>query len=128
MNWAGILKKNNKDFETVKEKNIDNYEDQNIKDNANDDLKDVDDEFERIYFSKITDIKLELIEYIREEQLPFLNRINIDADYFFYDYIKDNCKNLYTLEEKIKKENDKYLEELKKEEEEQEKENNYFDL
>ena len=128
MNWAGILKKNNKDFETVKEKNIDNNEEQNMKDDTTDDLRDIDDEFERIYFSKITDIKLELIEYIREERLPFLNRINIDSDYFFYDYIKYNCKNLYKLEETIKRENEEYLEELKKEEEEEEKENNYFDL
>ena len=128
MNWAEILKKNNKVFETVKEKNIDNYEEQYLRDNTDSNLKDIDEEFERMYFSKITDIKLDLIEYIREECLPFLNRINIDSDYFFYDYIKDNCKNLHKLEEIVKKENEEYLEELKKEQEEEEKENNYFDL
>lgn len=128
MNWVEILKKNNKDFENIKEKNIDNYEEYNQNDNTYSNLKDIDEEFERIYFSKITDIKLELIEYLREDQLPFLNRINIDSDYFFYDYIKNNCENLYKLEKIIKKENEEYLEELKKEQEEEEKENNYFDL
>jgi hypothetical protein len=124
MSWSEILKKNNKDFE-VKEINIiDNNFNECIKDNLKDNLRDTDEEFERIYFSKITDIKIELSEYIRGECLPFLNKLHLDSDYTFHDYIKYNCKNLHKLEEKINKDNTEYLEELKKEEEE---ENNYYD-
>lgn len=124
--WTDILKKNNKEFQIINEK--DNYNDleSNYEQyNVNHDLKDIDEEFERLYFSKITDIKIELMEYIRQECLPFLDRININNNYDFFDYIKYNCKNLYTLKENIEKENKEYLEELKEEEEEEYYNNDY---
>lgn len=116
MSWVDILKKNDNEFQISIEKEVEYNESTNYIYDSN--IKDIDDEFNRIYILKIYDIKFYFKKIIDEYPLPFLNKKS--PNNFFIDYIKYNCKNYYTLEKNIIKENNEYLNELE-EEEEQEK-------
>jgi len=114
--WIDILKKNDKEFETklkkddVVEDNIENIEDTNI--------KDVDDEFEREYSLIIHDIMFDFKEYIKEEQLPFMNKLNMTGKYLVEDFFKYFSTNYNDIKDKVEKENEEYLKELEEEENE----------
>jgi len=116
MSWVDILKKNEKDFEVNIEKDIEYKDTPNIIYDPN--IKDLDEEFDKLYSIKIYDIKFDFKQFIEESSLPFLNIKSTNN--LFIDFIKYNSTNYYNLEKKINEENDKYLLEIK-EEEEQEK-------
>ena len=116
MSWVNILKKNDVDFQTSLI--IEQEDTLEIKIEDNDPfIKDFNEEFDKIYNSKIIELKLEFKEYIEEEALPFLNKGNY-TDYTFYDFIKENCYNLEKVKENVDKENEEYLESLEMEENE----------
>lgn len=116
MNWADVVKKNDVKIEVKAPEKI--IVEEVIKaDNPY--IKDLDEEFDKIYKNKIIELKMEFKEYINDECLPFLDN-NKFSDYDFYDFIKYNCNNLDKLNNTITGENKKYLKELE-EEEEQEK-------
>ena len=102
MNWANILKKNNKQFETEKivQSQLDTTEESEVID---DNIKDLDEEFENKYMMNIVDIKCDLKEYVESQYLPFLNKTNINIYHNFYEFIKNNCTNLHELENKLNK-------------------------
>jgi len=116
MSWVNILNKNEKEFEVNIEKDIEYRETPNIIYDPN--IKDLDEEFDKLYTIKIYDIKFDFKELIQESSLPFLNIKSTNN--LFMDFIKYNSTNYYNLEKKLKEENNKYLIELE-EEEEQEK-------
>ena len=124
MSWVDILKKNDNEFETIlSEENITIQEEKVQIFDLN--IKDLDEEFDKIYFDKILEIKLEFKEFIEEEAFPFLNKRNT-ADYNFYDFIKENSTNLYNLKELVDKENNNYLIDIEAEENENYEENREF--
>lgn len=127
MSWLDILNKNNTEFQV--NLLVDKEEVQEIFNEEPDYfIKNVDEEFEKIYNIKIIDIKFDFKEYIQNEQLPFMNKTPNFGKYDFYDFIKNNCKNYYKLSNNIDKENKKYLDSLKDDEHdffEEFKENNY---
>lgn len=124
MSWVDILKKNDNEFETIlSEENITIQEEKVQIFDLN--IKDLDEEFDKIYFDKILEIKLEFKEFIEEEAFPFLN-IRNKADYNFYDFIKENSINLYNLKELVDKENNNYLIDIEAEENENYEENREF--
>ena len=129
MNWLEILKKEDKEFEVSKKKDIESN-DEIIIEEEDLFLKKTDDEFEKEYMNKILDIKDELIEYIQHNALPFLNKTDQTTTAFnFYEFIKNNCLNYLEVEKSVNKENEEYLEDLKKEEEEAYEEfKMYYDL
>jgi len=116
MSWVDILKKNEKEFEVNIEKDIEYKDTPNIIYDPN--IKDIDEEFDKLYSLKIYDIKFDFKEFIEESSLPFLNIKSTNN--LFIDFIKYNSTNYYNLEKKVNEENDKYLLEIH-EEEEQEK-------
>jgi hypothetical protein len=118
--WTEVLKKNNIEFEKTKI-NVEKYnleketceleeEDYNI--------KNIDEEFHKIYSAALVDLKLEFREYIEDEGLPFLNIYNNTSEYNFNDFIKYNSSNYLKLNMKIEKENEEYLNEKIEEENE----------
>ena len=113
MNWANILNKNKKEFETKSKVNI--TEDDNIN-YTNYELKDYDEEFDILYNLKIYDLKSDFKELIEEESLPFMDKI-INFQYSFYDFIKNNCENYLNIIKKVDSENEEYLKELEEEDE-----------
>jgi len=123
--WIDILKKNDKEFETklkkddIVEDNIENIEDTNI--------KDVDDEFEREYSLIIHDIMFDFKEYIKEEQLPFMNKLNMTGKYLVEDFFKYFSTNYNDIKDKVEKENEEYLKELEEEENELIEENSEYE-
>jgi hypothetical protein len=123
--WIDILKKNDKEFETklkkddIVENNIENIEDTNI--------KDVDDEFEREYSLIIHDIMFDFKEYIKEEQLPFMNKLNMTGKYLVEDFFKYFSTNYNDIKDKVEKENEEYLKELEEEENELIEENSEYE-
>lgn len=125
MSWLNILKKNDVEFQTsfvTKEE-----EEIEIKIEEKDPfIKDFNEEFDKIYSSKITEIKFEFKEYIEEEGFPLFNERN-DTDYTFYDFIKENSYNFGTVKESIEIENEEYLESLIIEEHEYNEEKDYTD-
>lgn len=124
MSWVDILKKNDNEFETIlSEENITIQEEKVQIFDLN--IKDLDEEFDKIYFDKILEIKLEFKEFIEDEAFPFLN-IRNTADYNFYDFIKENSTNLYNLKELVDKENNNYLIDIEAEENENYEENREF--
>lgn len=118
MSWLEILKNNDKEFD--KNIKLSDIEQKKEDDNINEidtNIKDIEEEFDKIYLDKIVDIKLELKEYIDLEALPFLNKNNY-TDNNFYNFIKYNSENYFKLEVEIEKENDTYLESIELEENE----------
>ena len=95
MSWVNILKKNDKEFETViddKEKEVKKVEEKII----NYDYKDEDDEFDYKYSYKISCIMVDFDDFLRKEFLPFndkcvLNK-TFNPDYTFFGFIKYNSK------------------------------------
>lgn len=125
--WIDILKKNDKEFETELKNNNDITDDENeTVDDLN--LKDVDDEFEREYSLIIHDIMFQFKEYIKDEQLPFMNQINMTGKYLPEDFFKQFTINYIELKEKIEKENEEYLQELEEEENELIEENSEYEF
>lgn len=110
MSWLNILKKNDVEFQTsfvTKEE-----EEIEIKIEEKDPfIKDFNEEFDKIYSSKITEIKFEFKEHIDEEGFPLFNERN-DTNYTFYDFIKENSYNFGTVKESVEIENEEYLESL----------------
>jgi hypothetical protein len=125
MSWLDILKKNDKDFEVISPVKEELKE--IIIEEPDYFIKDVEEEFEKIYGLKILDIKFDFREYIQNEALPFMNK-TIFGKYDFYDFIKNNCINFYKVHKDVEKENNEYLESLNDEENEmldEFKDNNY---
>jgi hypothetical protein len=111
MSWLEILKKNDKEFDkNIKLSEINQEEEDNINE-IDSNIKDIEEEFDKIYLDKIVDIKLELKEYIDSDALPFLNKNNY-TDNNFYNFIKYNSENYFKLEVEIEKENELYLESI----------------
>lgn len=113
MNWASILKKNDKEFDTkcIKSNKSDDLEiDNNYKNKYIDtNIKDIDSEFDNIYSIKIMDLKYDFKEYINELALPFLDGTDKNA---FYNFIKNNCSNYTKLEKEINSTNEEYINEI----------------
>lgn len=119
--WTEVLKKNNKEFEKKKSNNEEYYlkeETNELEEEEDYNIKDVDEEFHKIYSAALVDLKLEFREYIENEGLPFLNIYNNLSEYNFNDFIKYNCSNYLKLNMKIEKENEEYLNEKIEEENE----------
>jgi hypothetical protein len=109
MDWLNTVKKNNNEF-----KNYINKKDSTItnkKINIIDlNIKDPNEEFELLYSNKIIDLKLEFIEKIKEECLPFFNKDLLqENNYNFLDFIKYNSKNFDTVIKNVEKFNNEYL-------------------
>jgi hypothetical protein len=113
MSWLEVLKKNDKEFDTSVDTT--QIEEEVIEEDIYRTLifKDGENEFDRLYLSKITEIKCELQDHLVDNALPFLDKLN-NNDYGFYDFIKETSYNYYEVKEKVDKEND----EIKKEEDE----------
>jgi hypothetical protein len=76
-NWVSVLNKNKIEFETKIEKNLEKTEiiEENNDFSYNlDFFRDIDDEFEHKYLTKICDLKYEFKKYIENECLPFINK------------------------------------------------------
>ena len=117
MSWLDILNKNNAEFQV--NLLVDKEEVQEVFNEEPDYfIKNVDEEFEKIYNIKIIDIKFDFKEYIQNEQLPFMNKTPDVGKYDFYDFIKNNCKNYYKVEKNVEKLNKEYFDYLKNEENE----------
>lgn len=130
MSWLDALKKNDKEFEIIAP--IKEEVQEIIIEEPDYFIKDIEEEFEKIYGLKISDIKFDFKEYIENEALPFMNKTiynNYNYNYYdFYDFIKNNCNNYYKVIKNVDKENKEYFELLKEEENElydENKENNY---
>lgn len=108
--------------------NLDNNEENYFKKNYNIDINllDADDEFDRLYLSKISDLKLEFKEYIDNECLPFLNSTKIKK-YDFYDFIKNNSINYKNIEYDVEEKNEEYLKQLEEEIQHEFEEDLYID-
>lgn len=105
MSWLEILKKNDKEFETGVENKPEEEETIDIDIENHLILKDADDEFDRLYLSKITEIKCELQDYLRDSALPFLDKLNLE-EYGFYEFIRENSYNYYEITDIVNKENE----------------------
>jgi hypothetical protein len=90
-------------------------------------IKDVDDEFEREYSLIIHDIMFDFKEYIKEEQLPFMNKLNMTGKYLVEDFFKYFSTNYNDIKDKVEKENEEYLKELEEEENELIEENSEYE-
>ncbi len=116
MSWSGITKVNCPVQKKEVKKVVEQVEEQ-VPEYMNEIiLKDIDDEFNYLYFSKINSIKIDLQTYISENAFPFFDKmLNLqrNIEYNFFDYIKYNSKNFY----KIKEEADEYNKKLIEEEE-----------
>ena len=73
-------------------------------------VKDIDEEFEKIYSNVLIDIKIDFREYIKDICLPFLDKINGQS--IFYDFMKYNSKNFETLCNDVYKFNENYFREV----------------
>ena len=116
MSWADIIKKNDKEIvNDIKPKEPDKI-DEEMNNEIDYNVKDVDEEFEKIYSNVLVDIKMDFREYIMNLCLPFLDKIN--GHNIFYDFMKYNSINFDILCNDVNKANEEYY----KEEEEYENE------
>jgi len=128
------IAKLNKDKDVKKEIIIENkeqeeeYSDEEEFDDIN--IKNADIEFDEKYNSKIIDIKIDFLEFIRKNYIyrVFLNnQYNNTSKYNFFDYIKYSSNNYYDIIKKTNKENDVYIKILEEEEKKKEEINEYID-
>ena len=75
--------------------------------------------------SKINDIHFEFKEYIKENGFPFLDKLNFNNKYNFYDFIKYSSKNYNKLMIKIEKEKEDFFRELMEDDDDNNIETNY---
>jgi hypothetical protein len=108
MSWLEVVNKNKKEFEksTVIEEVKEEEEEISLEYLI---LKNPEDEFERLYFSKIVDLKVDFTDYLKEEALPFLDRFNYKNDYSFYNFIKYYSHNYYEIVDSVEKENEEII-------------------
>jgi hypothetical protein len=128
------IAKLNKDKDVKKEIIIENkeqeeeYSDEEEFDDIN--IKNADIEFDEKYNSKIADIKIDFLEFIRKNYIyrVFLNnQYNNRSKYNFFDYIKYSSNNYYDIIKKTNKENDAYIKILEEEEKKKEEINEFVD-
>ena len=118
MSWVNILKKNDKEFETVieeKKKEVKKVEEEII----NYDYKNIDDEFDYKYSYKISCIMVEFDDFLRKEFLPFndkcvLNK-TFNPDYTFFDFIKFNSTEFQQISKYVNNYNDDIDKEIEEE-------------
>ena len=115
--WIDILKKNDKEFETTLKKD-DTPPAEEVTITEFIDIRDPDDEFENMYSSTIHDIMFDFKDYIQNQQLPFMNKINMSGKYIIEDFFKQFTTNYIDLKNKVDQENEAYLKELEEEENE----------
>jgi hypothetical protein len=125
MSWLEVVNKNSKEFESSEKNPVIEQEEINIDLLDSLILKDPEDEFERLYFSKIIDLKIDFSDYLQDEALPFLDSFNRENDYSFYNFIKYHSHNYYNIIENVNKENDEIV---KQEQEQNEEDILDFDL
>lgn len=108
MNWISILDKNKHSFEkTLKNEIIEKINEKPLINN----IKNPEDEFEILYTSITSDIKISFEIFIKNNSLPFLNNDNINKlnikknNYDFYDFIKYNSINYEKIVENINNQN-----------------------
>jgi len=109
MDWLNAIKKTDTEFKNyIEKKEIIVPEKKLYVVDLN--IKDPDEEFELLYNNKIIDLKLEFMELIKDESLPFLNVQKIlKNDNKFLDFIKYNSKNFDTVIKNVEKFNNEYL-------------------
>ena len=107
MNWLNILEKNNKDFEKSIKKEIIEIP---VKPIVNNTIN-ADEEFDIIYSSIMSDIKINFEDYIKNNALPFLNNINkLNGKYDIRDFLKYNSVNYEKIFEDVNNENQELAE------------------
>ena len=110
MNWLNAIKKNDSEFNNYIEKKEIIIPDKKVF-IIDLNIKDPDEEFELLYNNKIIDLKLEFLEIINNEGLPFLNNKKILNNIYnkFFDFIKYNSKNYDNVIKNVEKQNIEYL-------------------
>jgi hypothetical protein len=110
MNWLNAIKKNDSEFNNYIEKKEIIIPDKKVF-IIDLNIKDPDEEFELLYNNKIIDLKLEFLEIINHEGLPFLNNKKILNNIYnkFFDFIKYNSKNYDNVIKNVEKQNIEYL-------------------
>jgi hypothetical protein len=109
MDWLNAIKKTNCEFKNYIEKKQNIVPEKNLY-IVDLNIKDPDEEFELLYGNKIIDLKLEFIELINHESLPFLNNEKIlNNNYKFFDFIKYNSKNFENVIKNVDIHNNEYL-------------------
>lgn len=122
MSWLKILKTNGKDFDTTYNKNIDltTENDNNVQKYVNE-LKDYDEEFNRMYEGLINDMQFDFKMLLEERCLPFMDihpyrRSNLN--HTFFEFIKNNSKNYFDIVDIVNKENDLIIKDYEKDDNE----------
>lgn len=110
MSWLDITKKNC-DIEQEKVENKKEEKEEKIYNPYNVLLfKNIEDEFEYKYLSKICNISFEFKEYIYNNFLPFMDK-NINVEYTIYDFIYENSYEYKNVENFVNEYNNKLKEE-----------------
>jgi hypothetical protein len=109
MDWLNAIKKTDTEFKNyIEKKEIIVPEKKLYVVDLN--IKDPDEEFELLYTNKLIDLKLEFMELIKDESLPFLNNQKIlKNDNKFLDFIKYNSKNFDNVIKNVENHNNEYL-------------------
>ena len=118
MSWIEIIKKNDKEFESVIETDIhsidiDDDNDYSYIENI-ENYKNIEEEFNNIYINDLIEINIEFKDYIKEKLLPFFNNSILKNNcnlYTLYDFIKNNSKNYDKLLKKVNEDNEELLKE-----------------
>ena len=109
MDWLNAIKKTDNEFKNyIEKKEVIIPEKKLYIVDLN--IKDPDEEFELLYNNKIIDLKLEFMELIKDESLPFLNIEKIlKNDNKFLDFIKYNSKNFDNVIKNVEIHNNDYI-------------------
>ena len=112
--WKDILKKTDKEFAIDLKESEDSYVDEQIIEQIDYNIKCPLEEFDLIYDAIICDLKLGFREYLKEEGMPFMDKI-INTEYNFYDFIKFNSENYEIICQTVEKDNEEYKKECNEE-------------
>ncbi len=119
MSWKSVTEKKLPVVEKKKEEVI-IKEEVEIGNKWENEMVDFHDTFDLEYGDQVTQVKIELHEWIRDNYLPLMNRWNRegkDMDYTFYEFMIYNTEEGMEVKKRIENGNKKMIEEMEENEE-----------
>ena len=120
MSWNLVTKKNLPVIEKkkVEEKNVIEEEDTGIK--WQNEMIDFHDTFDLEYGEQVTQVKIDLEEWLRDNYIPLMNRWNRegkDMEYNFYEFMIYNTEEGMEVKKRVDKQNQQIVADMEENEE-----------
>jgi hypothetical protein len=119
MNWKSVTEKKLSVVEKKKKEEV-IVEDEEVENKWENEMVDFHDTFDLEYGEQVTQVKIELKEWIFDNHLPLMNRWNRegkDMDYTFYEFMIYNTEEGMEVKKRVENQNQQIVNEMEENEE-----------